>query len=81
MSMVQVLGREGTSRMKLIERPDRVKVGAAGVGVLSRGGVGVLRKLPQDTVEGLSSAAVPMEMPTSWSSTGRRELAPNKLSL
>jgi hypothetical protein len=45
LSRVGVLEREGTSRVKGIERLRRVEVGADGVGVVSHAGVGMLREL------------------------------------
>jgi hypothetical protein len=55
---VQVTEQEGTSRVKLIERPRRVKVSADGRGVVSHAGVGMLRELAYDTglVAGVTSA-------------------------
>src|SRR5918997_438424 len=48
----------GTSRVKLIERPRRVKVSADGQGVVSHAGTGMLRELAHDTglVAGVSAA-------------------------
>jgi hypothetical protein len=48
----------GTSRVKLIERPRRVKVSADGQGVVSHAGTGMLRELAYDTglVAGVSAA-------------------------
>jgi hypothetical protein len=58
LSRVQVTEWEGTSRVKFIERPRRVKVSADGRGVVSHAGVGMLRELAYDTglVAGVSSA-------------------------
>jgi DDE family transposase len=60
LSKVQVAEQEGTSRVKLIERPRRVKVSADGMGVVSHAGVGMLRELAYDTglVAGVTSALV-----------------------
>jgi hypothetical protein len=46
---VQVLVREGTSRVKRSKRLRRVKVSADGVGVVSHAGVGALRELAHDS--------------------------------
>jgi hypothetical protein len=56
--MVQVTEQEGTSRVKFIERPRRVKVSADGRGVVSHAGTGMLRELAFDTglVVGVSGA-------------------------
>lgn len=49
MLRVQVLEREGTSRVKRSKGTRRVKVSADGVGVVSHAGVGMLRELAWDT--------------------------------
>jgi hypothetical protein len=49
LSRVQVLSREGTSRVKRSKRLRRVKVSADGVGVVSHAGVGMLRDLAEVT--------------------------------
>ena len=49
MLRVQVLVREGTSRVKRSNGLRRVKVSADGVGVVSHAGVGMLRELALDT--------------------------------
>ncbi len=58
MLRVQVLEREGTSRVKSSKRSRRVKVSADGTGVVSHAGVGMLRELALDTglVAGVSQA-------------------------
>src|SRR4030088_1901151 len=49
LSRVQVLSREGASRVKRSKRLRRVKVSADGVGVVSHAGVGRLRELAEVT--------------------------------
>src|SRR3979411_3445829 len=49
LSRVQVLSREGTSRVKRSKGLRRVKVSADGVGVVSHAGVGMLRELARDS--------------------------------
>jgi hypothetical protein len=58
LSRVQISEREGTSRVKFIERPRRVKLSADGRGVVSHAGTGMLRELAYDTglVAGVSGA-------------------------